>query len=201
LNTRVLVSDLHYFAPFTFYLELGRSSHCIFDVYENFQKMSFRNRCVIAAANGPVNLTVPLAGGRNQKVLMKDVGILNSEDWQVNHWRTLSSAYNRSPWFHHYSDELERLYSTRFDRLVDWNLACLEWACDKLSIKAGRELTSNFVKEYDPKLYKDWRGRFRPSTISQVAGDYPVYTQVFADRYPFIPNLSVLDYLFCAGPF
>lgn len=162
--------------------------------------MSFRNRCVIAGANGPVNLTVPLEGGRNQKELMKEIRISNAEKWQLNHWRTITSAYNRSPWFEHFRDDMEQLYTKRYELLWEWNLDCFRWVCDKMAITTELMLTTEYHKHYEAGVYEDWRNKLRPSSINEVFTDYPQYTQVFSGRYPFIPNLSVLDYIFCAGP-
>ena len=195
----ILVSELHYFAPVIFYYKLSETKHCIFDQYEHFQKMGFRNRCIIAGAGGPLMLTIPLEGGRNQKAMMKDVRIRNAERWQENHWRSITSAYNKSPWFEFYRHELEELYATRFSFLVDWDMRCFEWTCDKLSLKVEAQLTPEFRKNYPEEKYEDLRNGFRPATINQLYPAPPHYPQVFEERNGFLPNLSILDYLFCAG--
>jgi hypothetical protein len=195
-----LIADLQYFPPSIFFYCLSRSTHCIFDQYEYFQKMSFMNRCTVLGGNGPVNLSVPLDGGRNQKTIFKDVRILNKERWQDRHWKTITSCYNKSPWFDHYRDELERLYCGRFDFLLDWNISCFAWACDKLAIATGYSFSEQFVKDYDENEYTDLRGELMPATINNQFQDIKRYPQVFEDRFGFTPNLSVLDYLFCVGP-
>ncbi len=90
--------------------------------------MSFRNRCQIAGAEGVLDLSIPVVNGRDQKALIRDVRIADSLPWQANHWKTIVSCYNRSPWFSFYQDELEALYRKPFDFLLDWNLECLDWA-------------------------------------------------------------------------
>ena len=195
-----LIADLQYLPPVIFFIHLSNSSHCTLDQYEHFQKMSFMNRCTVMGGNGPIALSVPLAGGRNQKTVMKEVKILNKESWQARHWKTITSCYNKSPWLDHYRDSLEVLYVRRFDYLIDWNLACFEWICDKLAIKTSYSLTSGFVKEYDEGDYDDLRGKMVPATMNDYYPDVARYPQVFEDRFGFVPNLSVLDYLFCAGP-
>lgn len=195
-----LVADLQYFSPAIFFYYLNNSTHCIFDQYEHFQKMSFMNRCTLLGGNGPINLTVPLDGGRNQRSDMKEVKILNRENWQARHWKTITSCYNKSPWFDHYRDELEILYSLNFEFLIDWNLRCFQWICDKLAIKTPFSLSEEFVKDYDKNIYEDLRGRLMPSTINKNFPEVVRYPQVFGDRFGFVPNLSVLDYLFCVGP-
>jgi hypothetical protein len=195
-----LIADIQYFPPPIFFYYLSTSTHCIFDQYEHFQKMSFMNRCTLLGGNGAVNLSVPLDGGRNQKTIFKDVKILNKERWQNRHWKTITSCYNKSPWFDHYRHELERLYRGRFTFLLDWNMNCFGWACDKLSIKSGYSLSDQFVKDYDKNEYTDLRGKLMPATINREFPDMKRYPQVFEDRFGFTPNLSVLDFLFCVGP-
>ena len=195
-----LIADLQYFSPAIFFSYLSNSTHCIFDQYEHFQKMSFMNRCTLLGGNGPINLTVPLDGGRNQRSIIKEVKILNRENWQDRHWKTITSCYNKSPWFDHYRDELENLYSLKFEFLIDWNLRCFHWICDKLAIKTPISLSGEFVKDYDKNIYEDLRGRLMPSTINKNFPEAVRYTQVFGNRFGFVPNLSVMDYLFCVGP-
>lgn len=194
-----LISDFQYFAPVIFYYTLDSKKHCIFDQYEHFQKMTFRNRCTLLGGNGPINLSIPIAGGRNQKVIMKDVRIDNNERWQDRHWKTIASCYNKSPWFEHYAAELEKLYQQRFEFLIDWNLECFKWAADKLAISTRWSLSESYVAEYDSNEFLDWRSELRPATINGKFPDVPRYPQVFEDRFGFVPNLSVLDWLFCVN--
>ena len=194
-----IILDYEYFAPLVYYSTLSRFTHCIFERYEHYQKMSFRNRCVVAGAEGMVTLTIPLEGGRNQRTLMKDVRILNSENWQANHWKTLQSLYNKSPFFEHYAAELEELYQRRFSFLADWNNACFQWCCDKLSLNPLVAFTEEYVHLYPQEEFVDWRNMLKPSTINSRFPEPKKYTQVFEDRTGFVPNLSVLDYIFCTG--
>ena len=194
-----LVADIQYFSPVIFYLKLESASHCTFDQYENFEKRSFRNRCTLAGANAPIDLSIPVAGGRLQKTPMKDVKIDHSENWRARHWKTIHSCYRRSPWFEYYADELSELYEEKIDRLVDWNLRCFGWVCDKMAISTRWTLSERYEKNYDAQQYLDLRGRIVPATVAE---QYPlpfVYPQVFAERHGFLPNLSILDYLFCVG--
>jgi hypothetical protein len=194
-----LITDLQYFSPFIFFFYLDKFTHCVFDQYEHFQKMSFMSRCTLLGGNGPIILSVPLDGGRNQKTVFKDVKILNKENWQSRHWKTITSCYNKSPWFDHYRDDLEKLYARKFSFLTDWNLICFEWVCDKLAIRIPFSLSTGFVKDYDKNEFEDLRGKLMPATINKKFPDVDRYPQVFEDRFGFVPNLSVLDYLFCVG--
>ncbi|HUQ65827.1 MAG TPA: WbqC family protein [Flavitalea sp.] len=195
-----LIADFQYFSPYIFFLYLNKFDYCILDQYEHFQKMSFRNRCMLAGGNGVITLSIPVIGGRNQKTIVKDVRILRRENWQASHWKTITSCYNKSPWFDHYRDELAVLYTRKFEFLIDWNFTCLLWISDKLSIKTAYSFTDKYENKYDVKEFEDLRGRFMPSTINKNFTDAVRYPQVFEDRFGFVPNLSILDYLFCNGP-
>ncbi len=107
-------------------------------------KMSFRNRCIILGAGGPVTLSIPLEEGRSQRRLTKDVRIANRYPWQSQQWKTIMSCYNRSPWFEFYRDELEALFQKQVDFLVDWNLACWEWTLKKLGMEVFTETTKAY---------------------------------------------------------
>lgn len=163
--------------------------------------MSFRNRCTLAGANGTIHLSVPLAGGRNQRTPVKDVRILQNDNWQPRHWKTITSVFNKSPWFDFYRTDLEDLYRKRFDFLIDWNLACFNWAADKMAIRTEVSLSEKRIdsRDFSAEKIEDWRGRLMPASINKLFPAVKRYPQVFEDRLGFVPNLSILDYLFCTG--
>jgi WbqC-like protein family len=194
-----VIVEYQYFTPSILFKALCAATHFRFEQYENFQKMSFRNRCMIAGAGGSVLLSIPLRDGRNQKSLTKDVLIDNRVSWQASHWKTIVSCYNRSPWFEYYRDELSELYKTRFEFLIDWNLACFNWIVSKLEFNIPVSLTEEWKEKYDHGIYDDWRNRLTPNSILTRFPDALRYRQVFEDRIGFIPHLSVLDLLFCEG--
>jgi hypothetical protein len=193
-----LIVDLQYFAPVTLYKKLTEISNVIFEQYEHFDKMSFRNRAVVTGANGPINLSIPLQQGRNQRSLVKDVRIEAREDWQGRHWKTIQSCYNRSPFFEFYIEELEELYGKKYDYLWDWNLACFEWVIKQLRLSIEVNFSIAYQPLYDETSYVDWRGKILPKN-KLTPGQYPVYRQVFEERLGFLPNLSILDLMFCQG--
>jgi hypothetical protein len=204
-----LIVDLQYFPPIILFESLNKFSNIVFEQCEYYQKMSFRNRCQIAGAEGVINLSVPLVKGRDQKAFIKDVRISDWQPWQVQHWKTIVSCYSRSPWFEFYRDDLEELYKKPFDFLLDWNWDCMNWALGALKMPVPVSLTREYRKEYDAKEWMDWRGKIVPKNRGrgwpagapgQNAGDGPLkYRQVFEERVGYIPNLSILDLLFCEG--
>ena len=201
-------------------------SHILIEQCESYQKMSFRNRCRIAGAEGIVDLSVPIAGGRDQKTVMKEVRIAAGRSWQAQHWKTIVSCYSRSPWFDYYRDGLQKLFEEPVECLMDWDLRCLGWSLRALGMDRPILLTDRYQKVYDPELGDDWRGRLSPKGLQEWgapggcakgeerekpgAGGKDVrvgggldgvvrYRQVFEERIGFMPNLSILDLLFCEG--
>jgi hypothetical protein len=168
--------------------------HIILLSSEGYKKMSFRNRYVVAGSNGVVNLSVPLVNGRNQRVSFNEVKISNSEKWQLTHWRTITSCYNRSPYFEYYKDGLEKFFINRWEFLFEWNLSVLGWLREVLKFPAELIVLDRF-----PEGAEDLRDRWLPKNFQQdpVIIKYP---QIFEDRTGFQNNLSILDMLFNVGP-
>jgi hypothetical protein len=215
-----LLTDFQYFPSVILFKNLNKITNIIFEQYEYYQKMSFRNRCQIAGAEGIIQLSVPLERGRDQKTIIKDVRIAGRQDWQGQHWKTIVSCYNRSPWFEFYQDGLGELYKKRFTFLLDWDLATFEWSVRTLGIPLKISLTDVFRKDYAGEEWLDRRGELRPQVINKLQAsplnattDPPAtgttltpdpgppikYRQVFEERTGFLPGLSILDLLFCEG--
>lgn len=195
-----LLSELQYFAPVDLYKNVNNNSNIIFESYDRFQKMSFRNRAWVVGAEGPLLLTVPLEEGRDQRKLSREVRVSSRYPWQSNHWKTIVSCYNRSPWFEFYRDSLESLYRKPFVFLNDWNLVCFIWSMEKLKWTNPIEFTLEYQPSYPADSYLDLRGKLMPKSISTQFPQSLVYRQVFEDRIGFIPHMSILDLLFCEGP-
>ena len=56
------------------------------DTEEHFEKMSFRNRYMLASDKGTLTLSIPIKEGRQQRKPMKEVLIDNDSNWQIQHW-------------------------------------------------------------------------------------------------------------------
>ncbi len=196
MNQKLLV-EFQYLAPISFYSALINTTNLVFEEYEFYRKMSFRNRCIVAGANGPIQLTVPLTLGRNQKTLITKVELANQYPWQEQHWKTIESCYRKSPWFDHYAPELEIFYKTDFQWLVEWDLALFRWVVNKLNIDLTIEATSKFHATYSSEEYLDLRNSILPKGYNKEAGK--PYQQVFSGGIGFLRNLSILDLLFCQG--
>ncbi|MGX5820551.1 WbqC family protein [Chitinophaga lutea] len=197
-NNKIVLVESQYFPSISCYKTSIEAKILEIERYEHYQKVSFRNRCYIAGPNGMILLSVPLTKGKNQRTIMKDVRISDAEKWQSLHWKTLTSAYRRSPWFEYFEEELAGLYERPFQFLIDWNMACLEFVNGALGVSPEIRMTEAFRKSYaDMPEVTDLRDHWTPG--AEPPADAPVYTQVFGERTGFLPNLSILDLLCCEG--
>ena len=152
-------------------------------------------------ANGPISLIVPVEKGRAQKIKIKDLRIAYDEEWQRNHWRTIFSAYNSSPFFEYYADDIEPFFRKKYYFLFDFNQQITETILEVLEIPLILSLTEEFEKVSENCL--NFREQISPKTHLISADTHfeaQPYTQVFSERFGFIPDLSILDLLFNEGP-
>lgn len=199
--------ELQCFMPSVVCAGLAEKTYIKLDIYERYEKMSFRNSYTLVGANGVARLSVPLVNGRNQRIPYSTVRIDNSQRWQQLHWKTIVSAYNRSPWFEFYQLDLKPLYEQPYEHLVEWNLAGLKWVLKQLKWKGEMEVVETPLEKFentnsniDLSVCHDLRTVFAPRNISGRLPHMMKYNQVFEDRLGFIPYTSILDLLFCEGP-
>ncbi len=167
------------------------------EVCDNFQKQTYRNRAYICTDRGKLMLNIPIKHvGKNQgRQLYKDVKVENDYKWQRQHWRALQTAYRTSPYFEFYEDEIAPLYTKTYDYLLDYNLKSIEIISDCLQIDMPNLKTESF--EMQSKTLFD--ARYLVQAKKKLEFTQPEYVQVFGDRHGFIENLSVLDLLFTEG--
>ncbi len=167
------------------------------EVMDNFQKQTYRNRCYICTDLGKHMLNIPIkhVGNRKGKQRFGDVKIDNDYPWQRQHWRTLETAYRTSPFFEFYEDDIAPLYHNTFHSLMDFNLKTIETVCECLQIKMPQDRTEVFEVEVTDKI----DGRILINSKANFQFQQPEYVQVFEDRNDFIRNLSILDLLFNEG--
>ncbi len=170
----------------------------VWELHDNYQKQTYRNRCYICTDSGKHLLSIPIqhVGGTNGRQRYQAVHIDNSYPWQRQHWRTLETAYRTSPFFEYYEDDLYPLFHQKFDSLINFNLKTISFVYDALQLETPTAVTEAY--EIAPKTYTDLRFLIGAKKEPQWAPE--PYVQVFGDRHGFIPNTSTLDLLFNEGP-
>ena len=197
-----------YFGPVQWYQKLKRYDHCVIEQYDSYQKQTYRNRCVIATANGLQALTVPVDHSplTIDHVQCKDLRISEHNQWRRVHWNALQSAYSESPFFEYYADDIRPFFEQKYEFLIDFNEAIRQKMCELLDIETSVSYSSGFrVQGSGFRVHGSGFRDFREVIHAKHPQDDPdfqprSYWQVFQHRYGFQPNLSILDLLFCMGP-
>ena len=178
-----------------YYSLFAHSKEVLLERNAHYVKQTYRNRCQILTANGVMNLTIPVEKVSGEKMLDKDVKI-SPTDWQRVHWTAIESAYNNSPFFLYYEDDIRPMYEKKYDFLLDFNLELQEKLVSLLGLTTEFKLTENYIDSYENDL--------REVLSPKYKGDYPnfnpeSYYQVFKEKYGFVENLSIYDLLFNMG--
>ena len=185
-----------YLAPVEYYSVFFRASSTVIEVYENYQKQSYRNRCNIVGANGLMPLSIPMEKPSAAKCRMKDIRVAEHGNWRHLHWNAIVSAYNSTPFFEYYADELQPFYEKKVPFLVDFNLQLHELICGWLRIEKPAVLSTEYVAQTSEGI-ADYRETIHPKRPSGFT-TRPYY-QVFRDKLGFIQNASIIDLVFNMG--
>ena len=193
-----LLLDLHYLPCLDYVSGLMQFDGVQIEAHEHYQKQSYRNRCYVRTANGIDILTVPVQSGTRHQPI-RDLRVDNSQMWAMHHWRTLQAAYGKAPFFEYYAPDFKPIYEKKWTYLFDLNFALLTICLKLLPLSAPLNLTEWYEKK-TPLGVTDARSmvNLRNSPESYIF-HYPVpYPQNFGRN--FVPNLSIIDLLFCQGP-
>jgi len=194
-STVVLLSSL-YLAPVAYYSRLYRAGDAVVEICDNYQKQSYRNRCTIAGAGGPLSLSVPIEKPVTTKCRMKDIRIADHGNWRHLHWNAIVSAYNATPFFQYYEDDFRPFYEQKMDFLIDWNEMLRQLVCRLVGIGTAVSYSTEYREDLPPH-WTDLREAIHPKKTS--AYEASPYYQVFAGKQGFLPNLSIIDLLFNMG--
>lgn len=188
--------DCEYFACIDWYAVFLQSQEVNMELYEFFERKTYRNRCEIAGPNGKITLSVPLEHGRNQRAIMKDIRVCNNEKWQLLHWKTLCACYRRAPFFEYFEYAFAQFFSKNFTFLTDVLDESHQLILQLLKINQAYAFTT-FYEKTPSHPTEDFRNHFSPQTPPQYFTGR--YMQIFEERNTFLPNLSILDMLFACG--
>jgi hypothetical protein len=187
--------NLHYF----FYVI--NAAEIQIEAQENYQKQSFRNRTSILTANGKLDLTIPVIHESTTSAI-SEIRISYSENWQIKHWRAITSAYKNSPFFEYFEEEIRMFYDKKFEKLFEFNCVQLETVLKIMRLKKQLNVTASY--DLFPAGVLDLRSHIHPKKT--IENDQKInsilkqpYYQTFENKFGFTPNLSILDLVFNEG--
>lgn len=196
------LTEIQYLPPVSYFALAYHFPVMLVEQCENYQKRSLRNKCIIAGPNGLQSLSIPLAKGKNQQQNITEVKIANHQDWKKQHLSSLQTAYGKSPFYIHYIYKIKAVFDKDYEYLFELNIGLINQLFDLLKLPAVLAYTEQY-KPLHEKHILDFR-----NCLAQPVIDYDniltikevKYPQIFSDRMGFLPNLSILDLLFCMGP-
>jgi hypothetical protein len=196
-----------YFGPVQWYQKLYRSDETEIEACENFQKQTYRNRCIIATTQGTQALTIPVERSNSplsilNSQLIKDLRISDHGNWRHLHWNALQSAYGESPFFEYYQDDIRPFLERKWAFLLDFNEEIRAKVCELIDIEPNVKYSEAFRAEgVKSATVADYRAAINPKHPAEDPDFVPrPYYQVYQQKHGFLPNLSILDLLFNMGP-
>ncbi|MGA9212384.1 WbqC family protein [Kaistella sp.] len=185
---------IFYLPPISWFsIFFQEDAEIVFEQYENFPKQTYRNRTNIYGANGKLSLIIPM--NHNGTRLLKEIQTSTREKWQQLHWKSIKTAYQTSPYFDYYEDQLEGIFNFKSNSLVEFNLNALKIILKILKTEKTFSLSDEYFKEPAALNYRD-RFSAKAETDFQVEN----YYQSFSDKYGFLEDLSIIDLLCNKGP-
>jgi hypothetical protein len=208
------------YLPWLGYFDLLQKAD-VFVHYDDvqFDKHGWRNRNRVKGPKGAIWLTVPVfhSGRAGQSIL--DVEIDDRQDWRRKHLSTVAQSYARAPFIDTVLPRLRNIIERPWLRLVDLDLALIDWLAMEIGIATPRHRASdldvggdrnerliNLCRHFRATRYvsgnaaQDYldEAQFAAAGIGVVWHNYihPSYPQRHGE---FVPYLSVLDLILNVG--
>lgn len=178
--------------------EMIHHSNIVIENHEPYRKQTFRNRCMILSANGPLRLTIPVKHISGKTQAVKEILISYDEPWQRKHYQALKSAYGRSPFFEFYDEPLQKILFAKHKRLIELNNDLLAFVFQIFKPGISISATEAFRDSYPANDFRYQPGTSEDYVFREPEIDYP---QVFSSKFGFTCDLSILDFIFNSGPF
>ncbi|AFL84769.1 WbqC-like protein [Belliella baltica DSM 15883] len=191
-----IISELFYLPPIEYFVAILNEKEILLDLNENYQKQTYRNRAQIRLANKVETLSIPVIGG-NKKIKTSQIKIDYSQKWMNVHLRGIQSAYGKAPFFEFYFPYIEKVFRENFDLLTEFNKELLTVCLKLLQLDISVNTYDYGIEKIEKK---DLRGVINAKSAYSERDIYEAlpYSQLFG--LDFVPNLSVIDLLFCMGP-
>ena len=183
-----------YFPSISHFVAISQCDLVTFEMDDNFQKQTNRNRMYIYSPNGIQLLNIPVKHSKTAHQKTKEIKIENDFDWQKQHFKSLEAAYRSSPFFEYFEDDIASIFQKKHTFLMDLNLETMAIVSKCLGLEFDYNETTEYFHEV--KDITDFRPLINGKKDTAV---FEPYTQVFQEKHGFINNLSILDLLFNEG--
>jgi len=183
-----------YFPSISHFVSISQCDLVTFEMDDNFQKQTNRNRMYIYSPNGIQLLNIPVKHSKTAHQKTKEIKIENDFDWQKQHFKSLEAAYRSSPFFEYFEDDIASIFQKKHTFLMDLNLETMAIVSKCLGLEFDYNETTEYFHEV--KDITDFRPLINGKKDTAV---FEPYTQVFEVKHGFINNLSILDLLFNEG--
>ena len=183
-----------YFPSISHFAVIAKADVVTFEMEDNFQKQTNRNRMYIYSPNGIQLLNVPVKHTKEVHQRTKDVKLETAFDWQKQHFKSLEAAYRASPFFEYFEDDILPIFQKKHTFLMDLNLETMSIVFKCLRLEFNYTETDEYFHDVNDK--KDFRNLINGKKDNAV---FEPYTQVFGEKHGYLNNLSILDLLFNEG--
>ena len=214
----VAIHQPQYLPWFPYFQKIHDCDIFVFLDNVQYQRRGLQNRNKIKTHSGPIWLTVPVSGPREQ--LIKEVCIADSK-WKKKHLLNIKNNYSKAQFFDEIIAGYEEIISRDFKYLVDLNLAITIWMIklfdinvklfraseldvsgkkDDLIIDICRNVgAATYLSGSGAKAYQD-KKKFQENNIDlQYQKRKSIKYSQCVDNKHFIPDLSGIDLLFNVG--
>lgn len=224
-----MIASIHqpaYIPWLGYFHKIAQSDVHIFLDDVEYSKNNLFNRNKIKTPQGPAWLTIPVKYKSTNMIC--ETMFDESSDWQNKHWKTIKLNYSKSKFFKEYEHFFEKIYSSSWKYLSDFNIEMNKMMSGIFGIK------TKFVKSSDLNVYGESNERlvnlchivkadvylsgkgaidsesnphgkpyldvefFKRNNIEIKVQDFP--HPIYNQIWgEFIPNLSAIDFLFNEG--
>ena len=197
-SDQTILIDCHYLPCLEYFATVDHFKEINWEQHEHYAKQSYRNRCRILTAQGPMDLIIPIKHHAS-KMKTKDVQIDYGQKWVHHHWQSIQSAYGKAPFFPDFSAEFRAIYEAKPRFLMDLNEEIFHLIEKLLCASFSLKRTTHYLHQTDNSV-QDWRGLIHPKKGQKNNPFYQActYNQIFGKK--FVANLSIIDLLFSEGP-